>query len=81
MHACSGTENLNAAMKDGEVVDKVSNTTRALAEKGKVLGQQGWTGLKGLYATVASRVETVAKDSGYNIDLGKAHQCWIQQNT
>lgn len=32
--------------------------------------QVGWTGLKSLYANVASTVESVAKDSGYNISLG-----------
>jgi hypothetical protein len=32
--------------------------------------QVGWVGLKSLYANVASTVESVAKDSGYKIDLG-----------
>ncbi|GMH33147.1 hypothetical protein BSKO_00981 [Bryopsis sp. KO-2023] len=66
----TGGEQLNSVLKDGEVVEKVQQSTRVIAEKGKVLGQQGWSGLKGLYASVASRVENVAKDNGYNIDLG-----------
>jgi len=32
--------------------------------------QVGWVGLKSLYANVASTVESVAKESGYKIDLG-----------
>jgi hypothetical protein len=35
-----------------------------------VLLQVGWVSLKSLYANVASTVESVAKDSGYRIDLG-----------
>lgn len=73
----TGTEHFNAALKDGDVVEKMSHTTKTLAEKGKVLGHQGWTGLKGLYASVASKVEATAKDNGYSIDLGSRH---IQTN-
>lgn len=68
--AVSGKEQFGTVLRDGEVVERVSHTTRALAERSKVLGQQGWTGLKGIYANVASRVETVAKENGYDINLG-----------
>lgn len=51
-------------------MDKVQTNVRVVADKSKELGKQGWTGLKSLYATVASKVETVARDNGYNIDLG-----------
>ena len=32
--------------------------------------QVGWTGLKSLYATVASSVEQAARTQGYQVDLG-----------
>jgi hypothetical protein len=43
---------------------------RCSADASVVLLQVGWVGLKSLYANVASTVESVAKDSGYKIDLG-----------
>jgi hypothetical protein len=48
----------------------LQDTTKVVSEKGIALAQTGWTGLKSLYATVASTVETAAKDSGYNLNLG-----------
>lgn len=41
-----------------------------VAERGKEIGAKGWSFIKGVYGTVASQVETVAKDSGYKLDLG-----------
>jgi hypothetical protein len=42
--------------------------------------QVGWTGLKSLYATVASTVESAAKEQGYRLDLGsKAVQQQLEQ--
>ena len=41
-----------------------------VAERGKEFGAKGWSFIKGVYGTVASQVETVAKDSGYKLDLG-----------
>lgn len=65
-----GTSTLSSALKDEQVGEKVQQGYKAAAEKSKELGRKGWTGLKSLYATVASQVESAAKDSGYKIDLG-----------
>ena len=51
---------------------KVHETAAAVAERGKDLGAKGWSFIKGVYGTVASQVETVAKDSGYKLDLGQS---------
>ncbi len=50
---------------------KVHETAAAVAERGKDLGAKGWSFIKGVYGTVATQVETVAKDSGYKLDLGE----------
>lgn len=50
---------------------RVHETAAAVAERGKDLGAKGWSFIKGVYGTVASQVETVAKDSGYKLDLGE----------
>lgn len=49
-------------------------TATAVAERGKDLGAKGWSFIKGVYGTVATQVETVAKDSGYKLDLGARQQ-------
>ncbi|CAD7698333.1 unnamed protein product [Ostreobium quekettii] len=59
-----------ATLKDERVAERVQQNARLATEKGKEIGRKGWVGLKSLYATVASSVESVAKDNGYNIDLG-----------
>jgi hypothetical protein len=42
-------------------------------ERGREYGAKGWGYLKSAYATVASGVETVARDNGYKVDLGDPH--------
>lgn len=49
---------------------RVQETAAVVAERGKEIGAKGWSFIKGVYGTVASQVETVAKDSGYKLDLG-----------
>lgn len=72
----TGTESLSQALKEGDVAEKVQSNARVLADRGKELGKQGWSGLQTIYATVASKVESAARDNGYAIDLGasKARQ-------
>ena len=55
---------------------KVHETATAVAERGKDLGAKGWSFIKGVYGTVATQVETVAKDSGYKLDLGEHQPHW-----
>ena len=68
----SGTENLSNVLKDGEMAERVQQNARVLADRGRELGRTGWSGLRSIYATVASRVENAARDTGYSIDLGSA---------
>lgn len=49
---------------------RVGETAAVVAEKGKEYGAKGWTFLKGVYGTVATQVESVARDNGYKLDLG-----------
>ena len=66
----SGTENLSHVLKDGDMAERVQQNARVLADRGRELGRTGWSGLRSIYATVASRVENAARDTGYSIDLG-----------
>ena len=50
---------------------RVHETATAVAERGKDLGAKGWSFIKGVYGTVATQVESVAKDNGYKLDLGE----------
>ncbi|CAK0786036.1 hypothetical protein CVIRNUC_009249 [Coccomyxa viridis] len=52
---------------------RVHETATAVAERGKDLGAKGWSFIKGVYGTVATQVESVAKDNGYKLDLGSQH--------
>ena len=51
---------------------RVHETATAVAERGKDLGDKGWSFIKGVYGTVATQVESVAKENGYKLDLGNA---------
>lgn len=54
-------------LKDARVNDHLA----AAGERGREYGSKGWGMLKSAYASVASQVEHVARDSGYKLDLGK----------
>lgn len=45
-------------------------------ENGKQISKEyagkSWNFMKGMYANVASQVETVARDNGYKVDLGES---------
>lgn len=62
----SGTHGINQLLQEKQVAQTLNQTKAVVAEKAQV----GWVGLKSLYANVASTVESVAKESGYKIDLG-----------
>lgn len=66
----SGTETLNSTLRDEKVGERVQQQCKAVAERSKELGRKGWVGVRAVYATVASHVETIAKDNGYNVNLG-----------
>lgn len=68
----SGTESLTSVMRDGEVAGKMQTNAKVLADRGKELSKQGWSGIRSLYASVASKVETAARENGYNLDLGSS---------
>lgn len=50
--------------------EQVAQTASVVAEKGKEYGSKGWGLMRGLYANVASQVESVASEHGYKVDLG-----------
>ena len=39
-------------------------------QQAKEITAKSWNFMKGVYANVASQVETVARDNGYKVDLG-----------
>lgn len=66
----SGTQNINHMVGEKQLPEALQQNAKYIGERGTQLAQTGWTGLKSLYATVASQVETVAAQQGYKIDLG-----------
>eukprot|EP00775_Hariotina_reticulata_P007172 gene7172-7386_t len=58
----SGTQNLNHLLQEKQVSQTLQQTSKVVAEKAQV----GWTGLKSLYASVASTVESQRGTSGYD---------------
>jgi hypothetical protein len=66
----SGVGTVSQTLQEKQVGVALTEGTKVVSEKGMALAQTGWTGLKSIYATVASTVETAAKESGYNLNLG-----------
>mmetsp|Transcript_34948 Transcript_34948/g.77712 ORF Transcript_34948/g.77712 Transcript_34948/m.77712 type:complete len:472 (+) Transcript_34948:236-1651(+) len=68
--AKSGTQAVSRTLQEKQVGEVVTQNAKVISEKAAAAAQTGWTGLKSLYASVASTVEHAAKQQGYNIDLG-----------
>ena len=68
--AGQATTTVSQQLKEAKVPDHLA----VAGEKGKEYGAKGWGFLKSAYASVASGVETVARDNGYKVDLGEP--CW-----
>ena len=70
----------NRQLRDPELHAHLQQQAAAAAVKGKEYGAKGWNLLKAGYASMASHVEHVARDNGYNVDLGAlalvAQHCW-----
>lgn len=49
-----------------------------MAEKSKEFGTKGWSFLKAGYANMASHVEHMARENGYNVDLGESFRFAVQ---
>jgi len=66
----TGTASVQRSLHDKQVGEVVTQNAKVVSEKAAEVAKTGWTGLKSLYATVASSVEQAAKQHGYNVDLG-----------
>lgn len=60
----------STALQDGKVVENVSQTAAVVAQQGSRAMSSLWNMSKKAYVSVASSVETAARDSGYQINLG-----------
>eukprot|EP01024_Parvocaulis_polyphysoides_P012550 TRINITY_DN14560_c0_g1_i4.p1 TRINITY_DN14560_c0_g1~~TRINITY_DN14560_c0_g1_i4.p1 ORF type:complete len:302 (-),score=41.89 TRINITY_DN14560_c0_g1_i4:362-1267(-) len=69
----TGASSISNVVKDKQLQEKLGSGAKAVAERSKELGSQGWSGLKNIYANVAGKVETLARDQGYNVNLGAQH--------
>ncbi|DBB12132.1 hypothetical protein WJX82_005961 [Trebouxia sp. C0006] len=56
----------NEKLKEAHVAEHVEKGT----QQAKEYTAKSWNFMKGVYANVASQVETVARDNGYKVDLG-----------
>lgn len=64
----------NEKLKEAHVAEHVEKGT----QQAKEYTAKSWNFMKGVYANVASQVETVARDNGYKVDLGNMGLCcWI----
>lgn len=76
-----GTQNVQRSLQEKQVGEVVSQNAKVVGEKAAEVAKTGWTGLKSLYASVASTVEQAAKQHGYNVDLGaKSVAQTLEQN-
>lgn len=66
-HVVTAAGSAVSQVRSGEV----QQTANVAVEKGKEYGVKGWGLLRGLAATVATQVETVANEHGYKVDLGE----------
>lgn len=60
-------------LRDPELHANLQHQAHAVAEKSKEFGTKGWSFLKAGYANMASHVEHMARENGYNVDLGAKH--------
>jgi len=65
----------NEKLKEAHVAEHVEKGT----QQAKEYTAKSWNFMKGVYANVASQVETVARDNGYKVDLGEP--CIIINNS
>lgn len=63
----SATSTVSQQLKDAKVQDHLA----IAGERGREYGAKGWGLLKSAYASVASGVESVARENGYKVDLGE----------
>lgn len=70
---CPGTAAASAhnRLRDPELHANLHQQAHLVAEKGREYGNKGWSFLKAGYASMASHVEHLARDNGYNVDLGE----------
>ena len=68
-HPGQASTTVSQQLKEAKVQDHLATA----GEKGKEYSAKGWGFLKSAYASVASGVETVARDNGYKVDLGEGH--------
>eukprot|EP00891_Asterochloris_glomerata_P006536 jgi/Astpho2/6536/Aster-07320 len=69
--AAGGT--LNTAQqhwRQGQYGEQLEKGAAVAVERGKEISSKSWNFMKGVYATVATQVEHVARDNGYKVDLG-----------
>ena len=60
----------SSALQEGKVVENVSQTAAVVAQQSGRAISSLWNMSKKAYVSVASSVETAARDSGYQINLG-----------
>ena len=70
-HAGSAAANAHSRLRDPELHAHLQQQAQVVADKGREYGSKGWTFLKAGYASVAAHVEHMARDNGYNMDLGE----------
>ena len=57
-------------IREGKLQANLQQGAGVAAERGKEYGTKGWGFMKSAYASMAQQVEHLARDNGYQLDLG-----------
>ena len=71
LHAGGTLNTAQQHWRQGQYGEQLEKGATVAVERGKEISSKGWNFMKGVYATVATQVEHVARDNGYKVDLGE----------
>ena len=68
--AGQATASVQQQIREGKLQANLQTGAGMAAERGKEYGTKGWGFMKSAYASMAQQVEHLARDNGYQLDLG-----------
>ena len=71
LHAGGTLNTAQQHWRQGQYGEQLEKGAAVAVERGKEISSKSWNFMKGVYATVATQVEHVARDNGYKVDLGE----------
>ena len=71
LHAGGTLNTAQQHWRQGQYGEQLEKGAAVAVERGKEISSKSWNFMKGVYATMATQVEHVARDNGYKVDLGE----------